>query len=108
MNLIYFRWQGELGTNAFICLYTDKPINVGQERLHQDCQCQTGGQTGYSPDVCEFGMFLLRKGIFKSLCPGIKPVSECKKAYLKAVVRRKKTMEAWRDSFHKLFVALYS
>ena len=31
MNLIYFQWQGELGTNAFICLHTDKPINIRQE-----------------------------------------------------------------------------
>lgn len=28
MNLIYFQWQGELGTNAFICLVADKPINA--------------------------------------------------------------------------------
>lgn len=50
-------------------------------------------QAGYSPDVCQFGRFLLRKGIFESLCPGIKPVSECKKAYLKAVVKRKKPQQ---------------
>lgn len=31
MNLIYFQWQGERGTNAFICLPTDEPINIRQK-----------------------------------------------------------------------------